>query len=62
MTDLELALILAGLDYEVLEETGETPGVAATESEQPAPTSEEAEQLLRSWPRRQAVPPRLRQA
>ena len=42
--------------------TGEAPGVAAAEAEQPAPTSEEAEQLLRSWPRWDGLPPRLRQA
>lgn len=62
MTDLELALILAGLDYEVLEETGEAPGVAVAEADQPVPSPEEAEQLLRSWPRWAGLPPRLRQA
>ena len=42
--------------------TGEAPGVAVAEADQPVPSPEEAEQLLRSWPRWAGLPPRLRQA
>lgn len=42
--------------------TGETPGLAVASAEQPAPSPEEAAQLLRSWPRWDGLPPRLRQA
>ena len=42
--------------------TGETPGLAVAGAEGPAPSPEEAAQLLRSWPRWDGLPPRLRQA
>lgn len=42
--------------------TGETPGIAVAGAEQPTPSPEEAAQLLRSWPRWDGLPPRLRQA
>lgn len=41
--------------------TGEAPGLAVAGAGQLAPTGEEAEQLLRSWPRWDGLPPRLRQ-
>ncbi|MGO1685429.1 helix-turn-helix domain-containing protein [Corynebacterium casei] len=40
--------------------TGETPGLAVAGAEEPAPSPEEAAQLLRSWPRWDGLPPRLR--
>ena len=42
--------------------TGEDRGFAVAGAEEPAPSPEEAAQLLRSWPRWDGLPPRLRQA
>lgn len=42
--------------------TGEDRGLAVASAEEPAPSPEEAAQLLRSWPRWDGLPPRLRRA
>lgn len=42
--------------------TGEDRGLAVAGAEEPTPSPEEAAQLLRSWPRWDGLPPRLRQA